>query len=654
MKKIALAMACIAGSALALPTSLIHAQDQTSSQEQEYEGLFLGPYLGLNLNMHSPDFDVPSLGGTDGSINEGATEAGAALGVHLDYRISQLLGIGAKIGYNGSGSTLSGSGTRSTTGTTTWSSDMPVSLSYLDINPVASFYDIGTKHLYGLAGFNIGIPVTSEYSLTESHETLPSEQPFENADIPEASTLFGLTLGAGYQIPIADEAWFTPELQVTVPFTDVSGSENFSSWSNTQVRLTAALKFRIGGDEQDTLQNVDSDLEVKLDNIVYFDELGNEKPLRVIRVEDVQYSEMYPLVPYVFYDKNDASFNPTYQATGGTSETGEFNMNALKQDALEINKNTLNIIGSRMQKIENAMITITGTGDGTGESVAIARKRAEAARDYLVKNFEISKERILVEAKAKPAKPSTLAVPAGVAENRRVEITSNIPELLDPLMIEGDEQRLAAPRLIEFQPEVTTTIPVKQWSLTLSQGGTVLREFMRNGEARPRRWIVRPDELAGSDVPVEYRYVVVDTLGTRKEAFGTIPVEYLSSTRRKMEELSDKTIHKFSLILFDFDSEAVTGDNLRILEREIVPVVEYNSIVKVFGYADEIGEAGYNKQLANRRATAVADAIKKRTKAAKVEVHGVGEDLELFDNELPAGRFLCRTVQVVIETPAKK
>lgn len=654
MKKNVFALACAAGSVLA--TSLMPAFAQTTTEEEpEYRGLFLGPYLGLNLNMHSPDFAIPSLGGTDGTINEGATEAGAALGIHLDYRLNDLLGIGAKIGYNGSGSTLSGSGIRSNNGLdTTWNADMPASISYLDINPVASFYDIGTKHLYGLAGINIGIPVTSEYSLTESTEGLPSEQAFENADIPDASTLFGLTLGAGYQIPIADEAWFTPELQFTVPFTDVSGNEALANWSNTQIRLTAALKFRIGGDDQDTIPEVESDLEVELNDIVYFDELGNEKPLKVIRVEDVQYNEMYPLVPYVFFDENKSDFNPTYQVASSKSETGEFTVSSLKQDALDINRNTLNIIGTRMQEMKNAMVTITGTGDGTGESVAVARKRAEAAQKYLMDNFDIKKERLLVEAKARPSKPSTLTVPAGVAENRRVEITSNIPELLDPLLIKGDQQRLAAPRLIEFQPEVTTTIPVKQWSLTLSQGGTILREFTRNGEARPRRWIVRPDELAGSDVPVEYRYVVVDTLGTRKEAFGTIPVEYLSSTRRTMEELSDKTIHKFSLILFDFDSEAVTGDNSRILEREIVPVIEYNSIVKVFGYADEIGEAGYNKKLALRRAQAVADAIKSRTKAAKVEVHGVGEDLELFDNELPAGRFLCRTVQVVIETPAKK
>jgi len=120
-----------------------------------------------------------------------------------------------------------------------------------------------------------------------------------------------------------------------------------------------------------------------------------------------------------------------------------------------------------------------------------------------------------------------------------------------------------------------------------------------------------------------------------------------------VEQLPDRMVEKFSLILFDFDKSEITSDNSRILDKVVLPAIKFNSIVKVYGYTDRTGEPDYNKKLSMQRADAVRSYLEGKVKAARYETAGVGEDLLLFENDMPAGRQLSRTVQVFIETPTK-
>ncbi|MFW5702255.1 MAG: OmpA family protein, partial [Bacteroidota bacterium] len=66
----------------------------------------------------------------------------------------------------------------------------------------------------------------------------------------------------------------------------------------------------------------------------------------------------------------------------------------------------------------------------------------------------------------------------------------------------------------------------------------------------------------------------------------------------------------------------------------------------IYGYTDRIGEEDVNKRISERRAQAVA----RRLRIPDAKVEGLGESDLLFDNELPEGRFYCRTVRIIIET----
>jgi outer membrane protein OmpA-like peptidoglycan-associated protein len=71
------------------------------------------------------------------------------------------------------------------------------------------------------------------------------------------------------------------------------------------------------------------------------------------------------------------------------------------------------------------------------------------------------------------------------------------------------------------------------------------------------------------------------------------------------------------------------------------------SQIYVRGYTDAMGDDDVNKRLSQRRAKSVAD----RLKLKNAIVEGIGEDLLLYSNDTPEGRFYCRTVQIIIETP---
>ena len=136
-------------------------------------------------------------------------------------------------------------------------------------------------------------------------------------------------------------------------------------------------------------------------------------------------------------------------------------------------------------------------------------------------------------------------------------------------------------------------------------------------------------------------------------ATGSIPVDYVSSMRKKTENLPDRTIDKYSLILFDFDKATLTEDNSRILEQMVLPNITSTSKVTIIGYTDRIGNDAYNEKLSRERAETVKVFLQARASDATYSINGVGEATEIFPNDIAIGRQLSRTVQVIVETPRR-
>lgn len=634
--------------------------------------LNLGGYFGLNYNMHNGDFQYPTSFNADPltSVPVGFYGAESSLGLNggfiINVPFNNMFVFSGRLGLHGAGAdfTTEGGPTILTpTETAVYSDSFESSLMYGEVDLFMQFHNIiPVDNLYLLAGVELGIPLTATYNrletriITDDLGVSTQSQLPASGDIMDTPLRLALALGAGYMMEIDDNIFLTPEVSFRLPFSNVSdfnGGTN-NDWNFAQLRAGVSLTFGLGGDE--VVPEQESSINVGLKDIRAYDKDGMAYSVDNIRVEEVKYTELFPIVPYVFYNEGSKFPSASTQTLAAEKETGKFVIEDIEADAIEINKNTLDIIGTRMQKNTAADLKITGTVDNKTEKgkTALAKERAEQAKNYLVVNYGISPDRITTEGLSNPSKPSSTKVEDGIAENRRVEFSSKDRTLLNPMLVEKEKSSIASPDLVEFVPEVTSTDSVTKWQLELSQSGKMIKTFNGGGNPGEIQWAIKPNQLAASDLPVEYNLSVENVKGKTNNINGSIPVEFISTSQRTQEVKPDKTISKFSLVVFDFDSPEISAQDKELIDNNILPAIAYNSTVQIYGYSDRIGEESYNKKLALQRARNVEKYISSKAKDAKFEVYGIGESIQPFDNNLTIGRQLSRTVQIYVITPKEK
>ena len=587
--------------------------------------------------MHSPNF-TNNLETTNplNIFNQNKTSFGGSFGIIGNYPINETFVISGRLGYNMLNGKLDGKNFFDNPTT------LDATIGYLEFTPAVQFHNLlPVKPLYFIGGIELGIPIVKKFAVA-------AEQ-----DIPDANLRLAIALGAGYVFKLSNDWYLSPEATFRLPFNKVSSNTNFDTWDVPQLRVGFSLTFNLSPSKNKDKSSESEGLSAGFKEIRYIDKDNNIFPLQKIRVEDVQYTELFPLIPYIFCDENIAAPSDRAQILTTKVETGEFTIKSLEPSAMQINMQTLNIVGTRMNQYPNATITITGTEDNKGESKTkgLSLKRADFVKNYLNENFGIAPDRMTVRATTLPAKPSSSKVQDGIEENRRIEITSSDPNILQPILIAGDNQRLAEPDVIEFIPFIKPIDENTKWQLEIMQAGKTFRKKEGKGAPPPFRWIIIPNELENKQIPIDYVFTVNAGNGATKIITGSIPVDYFSFSRKQREEQQDKTVSKFSLILFDFDNAEVSEADMSIVDKYIIPEIKYNSIVRIYGYTDRIGDEKYNQKLAERRANTVKALLEPKAKTARYEVHGVGENEVIYDNDTPIGRHLSRTVQVIIITP---
>jgi outer membrane protein OmpA-like peptidoglycan-associated protein len=622
-----------------------------------------GIYLGGNANLHSPDFSLEPNPISNSTyivpFNQSATTVGFNFGGIFNLPIDSMFTFTARLGYHTLNSTFDNNFAWNVDGTngvdTTSSYNLENKLSYLEITPgVQVFNLIPVDNLYLLGGLELGFPLTqsSKYDqeITEiaDNSTIPdpAQRNISDGDIETAARI-ALAIGAGYSIRIADDYILTPEVSFRIPFTNVSSEDRFDSWSVPQIRFGINLTF--GLFDAPPKPKKESRMAVSIDGPYTYDKDARRINVDKLKVEEVKFTEQFPLLPYVFFDKESA--NPQVKTQVLSTEAGPFKIDNLEADAMSINKSTIDIVGERLSENKDAKIVITGTTDGKDETLEIAKERAEFARDYLVVNYGVDPGNIDVKSQGLPSKASSPKNPDGIEENRRIEFSTTDASILQPITIELDRQTYTDPNLIEFNPIVTSSDSITSWNLEIQQEGRLVKRFAGSGEPKSLQWVVLPNDLSRTKVPIDYTLYAENSEGETDQLSGSIPVDYFSISRKDSETRSDKEISKFSLVVFDFDSPEISFVDKEILKKNVVPAINSNSIVQIYGYADRIGNDSYNKKLSLKRAEAVKKYLEPYTKNNTVEVYGIGENIELYDNNLPTGRQLSRTVQIYVITP---
>ncbi len=504
---------------------------------------------------------------------------------------------------------------------------------------------------------NLGLQAGSLISKTaEQKETLlaPLTATFTNGsavrnagsgDFDAASFYVASITGLSYDIPVGTNFLVTPE--VAYHF-NLSNAGSDAKWRGNALRLGVSVKMLLGIETPSTVVEGPSGITASVRASGLLAD-SSEQPIVQVRIEEFLGAQLRPLLNYVFFDDNSGTLPSRYNRLS-QDQALAFSIDKLHYlDALETYHHILNIIGRRMTEHPEATLRLVGCNAETPTekgNVALAQGRAVSVRDYLVRTWNIPQDRITVESRGLPEKPSNINDRDGIAENRRVEIYSNSARIMEPVLT-NDTIRSANPPGIRFRSIAAADAGVASWRLTAGQSGQTLKEFSGTGSVPAMLdWHLEEDQahIPHFPKPIDYQLAVTDTKGqTYTVPTATITTDQITIQRKRRERTADKEINRYSLILFDFGSADISATNRSIVDF-IKSRITLNSTVSVTGYTDRLGDADFNQKLSDQRARATAAALGVGSPIGK------GETM-LFNNDLPEGRFYCRTVNVVVEVP---
>lgn len=150
-----------------------------------------------------------------------------------------------------------------------------------------------------------------------------------------------------------------------------------------------------------------------------------------------------------------------------------------------------------------------------------------------------------------------------------------------------------------------------------------------------------------------------DSSGAKGLAWGDVD---FNAPAASYAEITDKNINVrgnnnygiYSLgenILFDEGKSTIRSDAAKNLKQVAASVEKRykGGAVRVFGYTDAVGSAGYNKELAEQRATAVRDWLVKNGNISedRISIQPVGEARPVASNSTEQGRQHNRRVEIV-------
>ena len=378
----------------------------------------------------------------------------------------------------------------------------------------------------------------------------------------------------------------------------------------------------------------------------------------VVNIEEVTMVDSSPLLNHIYFDTGKSRIPDRYVALATPEEVGAIAEEQLT-GTMEKYHQVLNVIGKRLLANPEARITLVGCNSNTGVEkgkIALAKSRAEAVAAYLKSVWGIDPSRMEIKARNLPAVPSSSRVPEGIVENQRVEILSTYPAILDTIkstyMLEQ-----ADTKEIRISPSVQAEVEIDYWQLRLLSADKVLAT--REGAGTPPTEVAFALEtLGGAHTIAMLGKVSADLEVKDKEGnvFSTagspIVINFIRREERIAQKTGNKVTEKYGLILFDFDRTELKDRNQVIVNRVLARVAELKSVtMNIAGHTDSIGTEKYNIDLSERRAKAVYDTTLQTGIAAATQINHVGNgpNNPPYDNSLPEGRSLNRTVIITLQ-----
>jgi outer membrane protein OmpA-like peptidoglycan-associated protein len=497
----------------------------------------------------------------------------------------------------------------------------------------------------------------------------------------------GFEMDASYDIAFQPNLMLRPSFGVLLPFTSVTttAGQFVNAWRIFPVGVSLGLVYHTpeffqelpkqpSFASRDSLLNAPAPtpklpkrpmltVSIKAFGI---EDNGREIAEPVLSVERVHVTEVYPMLHYVFFDDGSVEIPTRYhretlQSEGSFSEKDLFTANAL-----EIHHHVLDILGKRLHDNPGTSVTLIGTRSqhSSGDSIhsgSVAKDRAETVASYLNHVWGIGKDRLHIRSRDLPEAASDDHNEFGEAENRRVEIVPSSPELTAPLWTERIE-RIATPPHISFAPEIVTSAGVRSAVILVKQGGRTLQTFdaLTGGSTGEYLWTLDDRSMPERRDSLTYTFSVVDSTGGTATASGIIHLrqELHEIAKHRSDTEVNKELERYSLILFDYSSSQLDKNQSERIVSAMAKSITPSSEVTLTGHTDKTGDDAFNDRLAQQRVSRAAEMLSlqlqqlgKKEPAMAIESRG-SRDI-LFDNSIPEGRVLSRTVRALIENDEK-
>ncbi len=401
-------------------------------------------------------------------------------------------------------------------------------------------------------------------------------------------------------------------------------------------------------------------ISVTITKVVGIDENGKELPGKPkLVVEQFRKSVTQPILPAIFFDEGSYTIPSKYRRLKA-ADRGTFKMSDLAgKSNYEIYRHTLNIVGKRMEENPAAVLFVTGCNSNSGAEQGnqkLSEQRAQSISDYLQDAWKIQAKRIIVQKRDLPENPANSAEPTGAAENRRVDLSSTLPELLAPV-VSDVIAKIPNPPTIRFGLEINAGAGLKQWNFetTQFQDDEVATVFQRTGtNSYPQQldWGLAQEAntvpSSGQDLTVQLSMTDINNK-TGDAPLVSIPVEQINVQKKELEAKGDKRIDWFDILGFTGGmSPGLDETNQKVVET-IKAKLKPDATVSISAYTDNTGDAAQNKQLAQKR----ADFIAKALGVPSAKINAVGPTT-MQDNNNPEGRMYNRFVRVEVLTPVTK
>lgn len=375
-----------------------------------------------------------------------------------------------------------------------------------------------------------------------------------------------------------------------------------------------------------------------------------KKNIRNISIHQQFTTQIFPILTKIFFDNNSSAIPARYDHSG---DAATFSTSSVAPHPLVLNHQILNIIGYRMQEFTESNLTIKGYSDKSteGGDCELARARAESAKAYIVKNWNIDPQRIICSvfgSNCSPKDATVSPIEEGYSENRRVEFESDDSRLLAEIVKSRYLESTFDPTGLKADITVSNPKDLSSWNLDILAGVSMQR--IAQGFEYEDVVSFNSDEInyplfSHSDT-VAWRYSATMANGDSIQALEKVTVCRDTSSIEKQI---------ISLTLFLVNNAEVSAQDKNTIREFARNLVDGDSVV-IIGYTDKLGQFEDNLRLSVLRARNVADYLRSviSSNVTISSVDGAGSiklPPQIKSYATPEERFLTRTVRIEVSRP---